>query len=634
MCGIAGVVDFDQRVDAQRIHPMTDAIAHRGPDGAGHWADVDVVLGHRRLAIVDVAHGVQPVFNEDNSVCVVFNGEIYNHRDLRKHLSAKGHRFRTHCDAEILPHLYEEYGTDLVDHLDGVFGIALWDSRRRTLLLTRDPVGVKPLFLSIRGRRLVFASEIKGIFASGLCDMEMDRQGLSDCFFYGHTVPPRSFWKDVEDLEPGTLLEFGPHGVGRRRYFTPLERKDPERPRLEGREGIEAFRHGFIEAIRKRLPDEVTAGIALSGGLDSAAVAAAAARNCGAPLPTSSIRLPGSLFDEPLSEYVSKSLSLENTEVPVTADDACALLPRVLWHVESPQWFGPVATPFYKLAQSARSQGFKVALTGDGADELLGGYDFYRLLELNRRFSGWSGRLLQPHLLRHASKWIGAPTGLIDHILRLNKRVPEFVAEYGACPAWIYWWTCLHEAGASVLRGQDLPAPSRLPPPPMQDGFRQSLHFEYSTRLPAWILGLSDRLSMAHGIEVRVPFLDRDLLRIAAEISPDLFTRWSFEKYILRVAMRKELPKRVRWRRKKPFFTPIASWYLSGPGQELAGSYLSEDAARTHGVFDPKATEATWRRALEADGTWPGMLAQWVCLMVMSTHILLEQFPRKPSLAG
>ena len=628
MCGIVGILDFDAPVEPPVVQRMAEMVAHRGPDGEGFWHGEHVMFGSRRLAIVDVPGGRQPTWNEDGTVHVVFNGEIYNHRALRQGLAARGHHFRSYSDVEVLPHLYEERELEFVEELDGDFAIALWDSRRDRLVLARDRVGVKPLFYQTEGRRLILASEVKGVLASGKCAIAVDRQGLSDCLFYGQPVGPGTFWAGVRDLAPGSVLLMDRQGISERRYYRPLERFDSDRPLLGGRAVVEAFRRTFTEAVRKRLPDEVKGAACLSGGIDSTAIAAVAARSCGSPLPTWSIRLPGEMLDEgTFSRRAARELGLDNHEIPITGEEASGLLPRTLWHLEAPQWFG-VAPPFLELSRRVRDAGVKVMLTGDGADELLGGYDFYRLIQMNNRLTAWGLGRLQPPLLRRTLSWIGAPAGAVEHILRVNARRDEYRRRFGEMPAWAYLWGATAELAPPLWEEAALPPPSMLPAPPEHDALRRSLFFEYVTRLPSWILVLSDRLSMAYGVEVRVPFMDRYLLDLSAELVPDLLLHWGVEKYVLRRALRGVVPEQIRRRRKKPFFTPVGSWYLSGPGRELAGDYLSETAVRKVGIFDARATQVLRERALKAAGTWDGMLAEWACMMMLSVHLLVEQFTR------
>lgn len=626
MCGINGIVDFGGAVDPAPIAAMNHILRHRGPDGFGSWTDRQVAFGFQRLAIVDVAHGDQPASNEDGTVRVVFNGEIYNHKQLRTALAARGHSFRSHSDVEVIPHLYEEYGDGFVEHLDGDFGIALWDTKRERLILTRDRVGVKPLFYHRAGSRVVFASEIKGIFASGLCEIAMDPQGLRDCLFYGHTIAPTTFWQGVHDLQPGTILTIDRSGARSRRYFTVFERADPDRPLFTGRAAIEAFNDRFTASVRKRIPDEVRAGIALSGGLDSSAIAAVAAKRCAAPLTTASIKITGEIHDETdMSRLVAESLGVHNDEAEMTGARACELLPTSMWHFETPFWYGGVASPFLDLTKRARDIGLKVAMSGDGSDELLAGYDFYRLMKASSQLDRWRLGALQPALWGQATKWVGAPSGLDRHIVKVAGRFDEYTRRYGQVPPWIYLWSALGDV-AKPLLGDDLPPPSPLPAPPRHSTLHRQLHFEFYTRLPHWVLPISDRLGMANSIEVRVPFLDRDVIDICAEIHPNMLVHLGTEKYVLKRAVADVLPKQIVKRRKKPFMTPVGAWYLSGPGHELARDHLSRDAVRRYGIFDPVATEQIWRTAVDRVGTWEGAAAEWASMAVLCTHLVLDQF--------
>ena len=625
MCGISGIVSFYSDVDPARVDAMNAIQVHRGPDASGVWHGGDVAFGFQRLAIVDVAGGEQPTHSEDGRVRVVFNGEIYNHVELRRRLAARGHRFRNKSDAEVIPHLYEEYGTEFAEQLDGDFAIAIWDGRARRLVLARDRVGVKPLFYHHADNTVVFASEIKGIFASGICTPTPDPQGLSDSLFYGHPIAPGTFWQGVNDLPPATVLTIDASGTRSRTYFRPFHRADPTRPLLSGSDGIDAFRATFTEAVRKRIPDEVAAGVTLSGGLDSSSIAATAARRCDSPLDTFSIRLEGAIHDEtPMSRLVASDLGVANDEIPMTGELACTLISKSLWHFESPFWYGAVATPYLALMDQARDAGYKVLLSGDGSDELLAGYDFYRLMKLDARLGRLRLGALRPRLWQQAMKWLGAPTGFDAQVVAVAERSQQYTHQFGEIPPWIYLWSAFGDATAGLVA--DLPTPSILPPPPPHDKLRRQLHFEFYTRIPHWILPISDRLGMAGSIEMRVPFLDRDVIDLCAELDPNLLLRFDTEKYVLKRSTSDILPKPVVQQRKKPFLTPIGDWYLTGPGAELAGDHLSQSATARFGLFDPVQTERLWQTAIAEKGTWRGTAAEMATMAVLTTHLVLEQF--------
>ena len=266
-----------------------------------------------------------------------------------------------------------------------------------------------------------------------------------------------------------------------------------------------------------------------------------------------------------------------------------------------------------------------MALSGDGSDELLAGYDFYRLMKLSSQLETLKLGRLQPTVWQSATKILGAPSGLDSHIVAVARRFGEYGSTFGEVPPWIYLWSALGDAAKPILR-QDLPTPSRLPAPPPHDKLRRQLHFEFFTRLPNWVLPISDRLGMAHGIEVRVPYLDRDVIDVCAELAPNMLLHRGTEKYVLKRATADVLPKPVTKRRKKPFMTPVGAWYLSGPGSDLAHDHLSRASVARYGIFDPETTERVWRTAVERTGTWEGTAAEWVSLAVLSTHMVLDQF--------
>lgn len=631
MCAIVGILDFAGPVDLSRLLRMARSLAHRGPDGAGHFHAPGIGLACQRLAIVDVAHGHQPIANESGDIQVVFNGEIYNHRPLRRQLAQRGHVLRSENDGEVLPHLYEEYGLDFVGLLDGDFAVALWDGPKRQLVLARDRVGVKPLYYHRSGRRLLFASEAKGLFASGLCDIAIDPQGLRDVFYYGQPCAPATFWRDVRELPPGHVLVARNDAVELRRYYLPVAMEDGA-DLLAGRAATELFRATFVEAVRKRLPSEVPYGATLSGGIDSTAVVAVLTRVLGESPQTATIRLPGEKLDEGrYSRRAARELGVSNTEIEFDGVEACRLLPQALWHLEAPQWFG-VPTPFLKVTQEARARGVKVALTGDGADELLGGYSWYVLQELERRLGSlarWGLASIRRPVFHQLLAWNAAPTGAAAHMLDVPRRLSAAAHLFGGgAPAWFYLWSAMDELTTPLLRsavGQL--EPSSLPAPQPHTELHQSLRYEYYTRLPGWVLVLSDRLSMANGVEVRVPFMDRALLDLVTRLHPTMLMHRTSEKHILKAAVRDVVPAMIRRRRKKPFFTPITPWYLSGPGRELAGTYLGAQLTRDAGIFDPAEVRRLHQAALAGTGrTWHGTVAEWACMAVLCTHILVEQF--------
>ncbi len=631
MCGIAGIYSPDLAGSEihQRLEDMNSAQRHRGPDGATVWSESPIGFGHTRLAIVGVHDGVQPSFTEDAGIAVIFNGEIYNHRALRTELERKGHVLRASSDTEVIGHLYEEYGIDFVTRLDGDFAIALWDSGTGHLVLARDRAGVKPLYVAARDGRIVFASEAKAIFASGLVEPEVDPQGLADCQYYGHTIAPHTFWRDVQELSPGTLRVYaGGALIDQRTYHRPFDTGVGTREAHRGAEGLADYRRAFDEAVRKRVPDEVEWGVALSGGLDSSAIAGVAAGRLGEKPLTLSVEVVDSHLDETSdSQLVSSHLAVPNVQIPVTGETMEHLAEEAVYHFESPFWYGIVATPLLDLMHSARERGLKVMMSGDGSDETLAGYDWYRLLRLRRILQRLHLTRFEPWFWQRTLKWFGAPSGLEAEVAAINATLPAVEAEFGAVPPWIYMWAALEKRMRGVSR-VPLPRRSPLPKPTSSIPLHRQLSFEAHTRLPHWVLSISDRLGMARSVELRVPFLDRDVLDSAAQLHPSLMLHGNTEKYALKRAVRDVLPRRTTGRRKKPFMTPIGSWYL-GEGAErtaLVRRHMSRERIEEVGLFEPDAVEALLADAALGDGSWAAVTAEWACLSILATQILVQQY--------
>ncbi|CAM3818267.1 MULTISPECIES: asparagine synthase (glutamine-hydrolyzing) [Tsukamurella] len=631
MCSIAGIYSRDLQADGfrDRLEAMNSAQRHRGPDGATIWHDGPIGFGHTRLAIVGVSDGVQPSFTEDGSIAVIFNGEIYNHRALRAELERKGHRLRAASDTEVIGHLYEEYGADFVRRLDGDFAIALWDGKTESLLLTRDRAGVKPLYVSAEDGRIVFASEAKAIFASGLVEPAVDPQGLADCQFYGHTVAPHTFWAGVQEVRPGTTVTYvDGEKQDESTYFRPFDLGVTERTAHRGEEGLADYQRAFDEAVGKRIPDEVEWGIALSGGLDSSAIAGVAAARHGERPLTISVEVVDSHLDETSdSQLVASHLGVPNIEVPVTGERMSELAEEAVYHFESPFWYGIVATPILDLMDTARERGLKVMMSGDGSDETLAGYDFYRLLRLRRILQRLRLTRFEPWFWRRTLKWFGAPIGFESEVAAINETLDAVEAEFGHVPAWIYMWTALEQRMRGVSR-TPLPAHSSLPRPTSTVGLHRQLSYEAYTRLPHWVLSISDRLGMARSMELRVPFLDRDVLDSAAQLHPSLMLHGNTEKYALKKAVRDVLPRRTTARRKKPFMTPIGSWYLvdeNGP-TELVRRHMSRARLEEVGLFEPDAVARLLADVARNDGSWAAVTAEWACLSILATQILVQQY--------
>src|SRR5215813_123094 len=429
MCGIVGIVNFNpqEAVDEALLKRMRDVLRHRGPDGEGLWTDGPVGFGHRRLAIVDVATGQQPMANEDGSCWITYNGEIYNHASLRRELVARGHRYRTQSDTETILHLYEEEGLRCVERLQGMFAFALWDAGQRRLLLARDRLGIKPLYYAVTDRELLFASEIKAILAIGHLRPAFDESVLPEFLATGFVSGPDTFFRGVRKLEPGRTLTWSAEtGIEERRYWQlPLEPDGRAAGLDERAKEIGAY---LGATVRSHLMSDVPLGLFLSGGIDSSALAALMAPMVREPIRTFSVG-----FSEPganelaYARLMAKAVGAHHREVVVTAEEFFETLPRLVWHEDEPIAF-PSSVPLYFVSRLAQEQ-VKVVLTGEGADELFLGYNRYRVTAWNEKL-GRAYRALVPGALR-------APVSRLAQTLprqlgRYARR--SFVAVDGASP--------------------------------------------------------------------------------------------------------------------------------------------------------------------------------------------------------
>ena len=600
MCGIAGYLDLrpggrapDALPDLER---MTRLLAHRGPDGEGFFRDGPVGLGMRRLAVIDLATGGQPIGNESGAVQVVFNGEIYNYRELRAELSAAGHRFATASDTEVLAHGWEEWGEALPGRLRGMFAFALWDGRKRRLFLARDHFGIKPLYTARCGDLLLFASEIKSLLAWPGLDRDLDFEALDQYLSFLYVPEPRTIFRAVRALPPGSTMTCGDGRVETARYW----RFAPETGRFRSpAEAVEAVRETFADSVRAMLVADVPLGIFLSGGVDSASILAMAARAGARPLRTFSIGFGRRerRWDE-LAEAraLAERFGSEHHEFRLEPD-VVALLPEVVRAFDQP-FANPTAVILYLLAGETRRE-VTVALAGTGGDELFAGYPRYLGMRLHRRY-----RLL-PKPLRRAAAALAARTirdaGDGRHTAQRARRF----LESGALPfdaAYARLLTVVDGAGKRRLYTPELAA--------TLDGFdaegfvrellrdgdpaeeeERLMTADLATYLLGNQLAYGDRMSMARSLEVRVPFVDQRLVAVAGAIPLAWKLRHGVTKGLFREAMEPFLPRAVLGGRKRGLNLPIGPW-LRAELLPWLRDLLAQERLRRRGWFRPEAVEA------------------------------------------
>jgi asparagine synthase (glutamine-hydrolysing) len=590
MCGIAGIVDTDKErpVSAAEVHRMCDQIIHRGPDDEGVYAKGNVGLGMRRLSIIDLSTGHQPIHNEDKKVWIVFNGEIYNFPELRPDLEKRGHHFYTNTDTEVIVHLYEEYGADCVKKLRGMFAFALWDEGQQKLLLARDRFGKKPLHYALHRGRLFYGSEIKSILSVAPELNQIGQQGLSDYFCYGYVPDPLTAFEKIQKLPPGHILEFSGGNIQVREYWD-LPAFGTRIPKSE-EECLEELESRLAEAVRIRLISDVPLGALLSGGVDSSTVVALMARFSSSPVKTFTIGFPKRDFDETsYAREVAQKFGTEHHEL-IVQPNFLNTLEQLTQHLEEP-FADASMMPTYYVSCVAR-QHVTVALAGDGGDELFAGYGRYTSnLKRRRRgfMPGWAGSFYRKRVFpilpsatygRRFLYTMALPDEdrYLDEISYLSPDGREkslFSKEFRANAA---------QYPSPYQRFRDY-----LQNAPAEDSLSRLQYLDAKTYLPADVLTKVDRMSMATSLEVRAPLLDHVFAEWATELHPDWKLRNGETKYILKkLAERVGVPRSVIYRPKKGFAVPLVHW-LRNELKESLLSMLLEPKTLQRGYFDPAA---------------------------------------------
>jgi asparagine synthase (glutamine-hydrolysing) len=625
MCGICGVYDFSGSAapDPAVLERMNATLLHRGPDGGGVHIDGAAGLAARRLAIIDLAHGDQPMLAAEGAVCVVHNGEILNHRELRAELEAQGVRLRTHCDTEVLLHLYLRDGPRFVAQLRGMFAIGLWDRRRRLLMLARDRFGIKPLYYQSRAGRLAFASELKALLAQPDFRREVDGHALHSFLAFNSIPAPLSIFKDVHKLRPGHFLTCTPEGVSMERFARPAPAAESELRSESAGELARELRDRLADSVRAHLLSDVPVGVLLSGGVDSSGLAALAAQQSDYRVATFSIGFEERSFDElELAREVARRYGTDHHEL-VVSPQVGELLPKLVRAFDEP-FADSSAVPTYLVSQLA-SQHVKVVLSGEGGDELFGGYETY------------TADLLASKVGPLAS-WL-AP--LVGRLPSSNARVSlEYRAKRFTRAAALeplerhHGWK---EIFSAQQREQLLQEPWRDhrfdPLGVWRDRFAETEDAPLLARLQDVDLGIyladdllvkTDRMSMAHSLEARVPYLDPVVAELALALPTGLKVRGLSKKRLLRSALRPLVPARILSARKRGFSIPAAAW-LRGELAPLARELLGPERTDSQGFFDPGAVTGLLDEHLERRQDHSRQL--WG---LMSFSLWAEEMQRRP----
>ena len=605
MCGIAGFVGIRERGLLQR---MTDTLRHRGPDGDGYFCADGVGLGHRRLSIIDVAGGRQPIENEDGSLVLIHNGEIYNHRELRRELQSRGHRFRTASDSEVILHLYEDFGAGCLDKMVGMWTFALYDKARRRLMVARDRLGIKPLYYVEAGGGMLFASEIKSLLQFGGFEPTLDLQAVHDYLALRYVPGPGGLFREVRKLPAAHFAIVEDERLTLSRYWTPAP--PPRAARRSDDEYLDEFAERFERSITRRLMSEVPLGAYLSAGLDSSTIVAAMARLTSQPVRTFTVGFDFEHDELEQAAATAQQLGCIHTEIPCRAADV-ELLPEIVWHLDEPIG-DPIVIPMFQLARRAK-QDVTVVLTGEGADETLAGYLFHKALLGGAYLAHLPGlvrrgivtplvRATPASVLNLAFQYPAAlghrgKQKLLDYLpLVGGAHLPEAYRHLISLfddrdTGWLYsddFKAALRSCAENLqpVNGSGRAAAGTDASRPMLD---RILALQYDSWLPEDILTKQDKLSMAHGIEARVPFLDHELVEFTLGLPPSLKLSRGISKVILRRYAARLLPPATVRRRKMPFYVP-AERYLAEPAfQALVADTLSETAVRARGLLRPEA---------------------------------------------
>lgn len=614
MCGICGIYDRSGRaVDTDLLDQMTAILKHRGPDGEGRLVDGGVGLGHRRLSIIDVAGGAQPIENEDGSLQVVFNGEIYNFIELREELERSGHTFRTVSDTEVIVHAYEKWGKDCVKRFNGMFAFALWNAHKRELFLARDHLGIKPLYYTEVGSRFLFASEIKGLLQDAACPREVDIEALAELFTFRYVPSPKTLFKEIRKIPPGHRMTISARGIEMERFWNwvPLLRKKCNEMEL-----IEEYQSLLEDAVRLQLRSDVPLGLFLSSGIDSGALLAIMSNYASGTVQAFTIGFEGGNKTNEIDDarVLAQMFGADHHHMMVAPEDYLKYYESYLWDLEEPVG-NETAAAFYFVSKIT-SDKVKVALTGQGADEPWAGYDRYIGAKLS---SGYSR----------------IPEIVTDSLASLVKRIPGRFERLkrGALslsePDMLTRFAKVYSFFNADMKQQLFKGPMKAQI--ADDAYRskhalyrlqkdvshldpvtQMLYIDTRASLPDDLLMVGDKTSMANSLEARVPFLDFRLVEFIESLPPKLKLNGLTAKYLHKRALEKWLPKEVVYRKKKGFANPIEDWYRTRMRPRVEEYLLAPDSSAAL-FFDQEYI----RHLLELDRRGKDQLKRHINLLVV-----------------
>ena len=601
MCGIAGIFSKNKKLapGQSKLEEMVGALYHRGPDECGFFFDRNLAMGMSRLSIIDLSGGSQPIHNEDKTLWIVFNGEVFNYPELRKVLKAKGHKFYTTSDTEVILHCYQEYGLDFVQHLNGQFAVAIWDTKAKKLILARDRVGIRPLFYARTSDKLIFASEMKAIFAEGTIKPAIAADGLADIFTFWVNVPPHSIFNEIKELPPGHIMLADEKGVTIKRYWSYSFPQDNEFYTDPDEELKNKLQEILYDAVTIRLRADVPVASYLSGGIDSSIISAMVKKHHNNELITFSVTFKDKEYDERgFQQQMAQKIGTRHHSVEVDERKIARDFADVVWFAEKPL-MRTAPSPLYALSALVRENGIKVVLTGEGADEIFGGYNIFKEDRVRRFWarnpeSNWRPLLLSrlyPYILKSQSAVNPFWQAFFKNHLREtdNPYYSHLLRWDNTSKIRMIFNRHIEEAFRFDEQKRRLQE-YILPDINKWHSLNRAQYLEASLFMNGYLLSSQgDRMMMGHSVEGRFPFLDHRLIEFASRLAPDVKIKSLREKHILKEAYKDLIPAEIVNRAKQPYRAPIARVFLSEETAPLIKELLSEEKIRAYGYFNPAA---------------------------------------------
>ena len=639
MCGITGIYNMEgtPRISVEELARMTETLRHRGPDDSGLYVDDHVGLGHTRLSIVGLAGGTQPIHNGNETAWIIYNGEVFNYPELKQDLVRQGHRFYTETDTEVVLHMYEEHGLSFLDRLNGQFALAIWDCRKKLLILARDRLGIRPLHYLRAGGRFLFASEIKSIRAAKNISLKLDPFSMDQLFTFWSTLPGKTIFKGVSELLPGHYAVVSGNGVKVSRYWEPPFGHPDIYTKQSLEEIVSEISGRLNEAIRIRMRADVPVGCYVSGGLDSSGIASIVKQDFNQRVKTFALRFEAEGFDEgDYQKDIVSWLKVDHASLCASNSTIADSLCDAVWHCETPLLrMGPV--PLFLLSRFVRDRGLKVILTGEGADEIFGGYNIFREAKVRSFWATYPSSEMRPRLLGRLYPYIlNDPrlrgiltsffgTGLqqpnsafFSHLVRWQNTGKLKTFFSGDLRATLAGYNGYGELASTLPDGFD-----------SWDYLARAQYLESQLFMSNYLLSSQgDRVAMAHSVEIRLPFLDHRLVEFMARVPSKWKIRGMNEKYVLKRALAARLPESIVKRPKQPYRAPIVEALVQGEGRTMVRDLLTPRRIEEAGIFDPHKLDRLLTKLERIPN--PGELDGMALVGVLTTQLIDNQFVGSP----